>query len=387
MVLDALFSPDGTRVITASRDNTACIWDASSGTLAGEPLRHEDSVYCASFSPDGTRVVTTSADKTARIWDAASEDSIGEPLEYLRDTGWSASFSPDGTRVVTVSKNTARIWDAASGTPLGEPLRHKDSVSSASFSPDGTRVVTASRDNTARIWDTSSGKSVDEPLRHGAPVYCASFSPDGTRVVTASMDRTARIWNLEFDTGDFPYLADLLLLASGNNVSFEGGIEEIPLSIMFSIRSRLLHAAEQLPPNRKRLIQWICGQPSERTLSPFSDVTITEHIDSEIDWCFEHQQSDQCFTIIHEAAALSPAHPLIQLALASVEEHPIRKAFLIGYGTQRLPDDSAILSKAASYLRKLDAPKETLAVVERAFAHQPDDPVLLEIRAWAAGQR
>ena len=35
----------------------------------------------AAFSPDGTRIVTASEDKTARIWDAATGKPIGEPLK------------------------------------------------------------------------------------------------------------------------------------------------------------------------------------------------------------------------------------------------------------------------------------------------------------------
>ena len=38
-------------------------------------------MYSAAFSPDGKRIVTASEDKTARVWDAASGKPIGEPLK------------------------------------------------------------------------------------------------------------------------------------------------------------------------------------------------------------------------------------------------------------------------------------------------------------------
>ena len=65
----AAFSPDGKRIVTASFDKTARIWDAASGKPIGEPLTgHADVVRSAAFSPDGGRIVTASYDKTARIW-------------------------------------------------------------------------------------------------------------------------------------------------------------------------------------------------------------------------------------------------------------------------------------------------------------------------------
>ena len=45
-------------------------------------MRHEDEVNSAQFSPDGERVVTASGDKTARVWDAASGKPVGQPMKH-----------------------------------------------------------------------------------------------------------------------------------------------------------------------------------------------------------------------------------------------------------------------------------------------------------------
>jgi WD40 repeat protein len=207
-VFSAEFSPNGKRIVTASKDKTARIWDVDAGKAIGEPLRgHTDWVFSAEFNPNGKRIVTVSGDKTARIWDADTGKPIGEPLEGHTDVVWSAAFSPDGKRIVTVSDDilgvsankTARIWDAETGKPIGEPLQgHTDWVLSAAFSPDGKRIVTASSDKTARLWNAENGKPIGEPLRgHEGALSSVAFSPDGKRIVTASSDKTARLWNAE----------------------------------------------------------------------------------------------------------------------------------------------------------------------------------------------
>ena len=45
-------------------------------------MRHEDGVNSAQFSPDGQRVVTASGDKTARLWDAVNGRPVGEPMKH-----------------------------------------------------------------------------------------------------------------------------------------------------------------------------------------------------------------------------------------------------------------------------------------------------------------
>jgi len=195
----ATFSSDGRLILTCSVDNTVRIWDAATGREIRRLNGHTEGVSAAAFSPDARRVVTSSQDGSVRIWDSMSG------LELLRLVGHtdrvlSAAFSPDGRRVVTASADkTARIWDADTGAELGELRGHTDFVSDAEFSPDGRRVVTGSLDKTARIWNVATAQTIAVLRGHSDSLLMASFSSDGRSIVTASYDKTARIWDA--DTG------------------------------------------------------------------------------------------------------------------------------------------------------------------------------------------
>jgi hypothetical protein len=127
---------------------------------------HAGYVRSAAFSPDGKQIVTASGDNTARIWDASTWRMLVE-LKGHSSILRSAVFSPDGKRVVTASwDKSARIWDAKTGGMLVELKGHADRVESAIFSLDGKRVVTASADRTARIWDASTGVTVTKLMGH-----------------------------------------------------------------------------------------------------------------------------------------------------------------------------------------------------------------------------
>ena len=58
LVKSAAYNPDGRRIVTASEDKTAKVWDAQTGiellTLTG----HQRGVTSAGYSPDGERIVT-----------------------------------------------------------------------------------------------------------------------------------------------------------------------------------------------------------------------------------------------------------------------------------------------------------------------------------------
>jgi len=194
-VMSAAFSPGGTRVVTASRDGTARIWDATSGKQLTVLQGHTGGVVSAAFNFDGTRIVTASYDKTARIWDATTRQQV-TILSGHTGGVWKAKFSPDGARIVTASQDmTARIWDVATGKQISVLTGHTGGVWDAEFSSDGTRIVTASEDVTARIWDVAAASQLASFGGHEDWILTASFNPDGTRIITASQDGTAKLWD------------------------------------------------------------------------------------------------------------------------------------------------------------------------------------------------
>ncbi|RWE25953.1 MAG: hypothetical protein EOS41_09595 [Mesorhizobium sp.] len=176
-VADAAFNPTGDRIVTASYDKTAAVWDISSGAETAVLKGHEEALERAEFSPDGSRILTAARDGTARLWDAVS----GEQLFILRPVGNypTAIFSPDGTRVLTAGEDSdVTLWDARTGKKLLSV--DSDGYARAAFSSDG-RSFAAARKHLVSIWNTADGV-LTRSIPGNWP-YTLAFSPDGSRML------------------------------------------------------------------------------------------------------------------------------------------------------------------------------------------------------------
>jgi WD40 repeat protein len=263
----AEFSPDGGRIVTASFDNTARIWDTATNTVLHELTGHTDTVWTARFSPDGKRVVTASDDHSVIVWDADTGTQVLGPLQHPDRVDY-AAFSPDGKRIVTAADdNIARIWDAVTGKELLDLRGHTHWVTSAVFSPDGKRVVTASYDMTAIIWNAETGDQIKVLRGHNGRLNGAAFSPDGRRVVTASWDDTARVWDAESGVqlavmrGDTDWLISAVFSADGRRVltsSWDGTARlwdawtGAPIAVFNGHRDKVTYAS--FSPDNKQIV-------------------------------------------------------------------------------------------------------------------------------------
>jgi WD40 repeat protein len=187
------YSPDGSRIATGSRDRTAKLWDAETGTEL-TTLTTPSGVAWVAFSPDGSRIATGGADGVTRIWSTET----GENLSVLRGQHvpvLNATFNPEGTHLATgIDDEMARIWDLETGKQLFI-LSHPGAVYGVAFSPDGERLATASSAAIIKVWDVTSGNELLSFTGHTDSIVSISFSPDGTQLATASRDGTARLWD------------------------------------------------------------------------------------------------------------------------------------------------------------------------------------------------
>ena len=193
-VLDVTFSPDGKRILSASKDRTARVWDATTGKQVGQFNGHRSRVNSVAFSPNGDLAVTASDDMTARLWNTKTGEPVGPALEGHTDDVSSARFSPDGNLVVTASSDdTVRVWNVSNSRQIGEPLKAKG-VRGANFSPDGKRIVSTS----GAVWDVETRTPVADLAEPDTEVWSAVYSPDGMRIVTASPreEVPVRLWTI-----------------------------------------------------------------------------------------------------------------------------------------------------------------------------------------------
>lgn len=240
------FSPDGTKLLTASADKLVKIWDLTTRQLLLTLSGHLSTVLSASFSPNGNTILTTASDHTARLWNSETGEEI-KMIEDLTTQFITSSFSLDGQYFVLGSSNhTAECWQIEGTKPLCVLYGHQKPIFCARFLPESFKIVTSSGDATIKLWDlnphqkrklkyphqfirdlsiSNDGEKIAilsgnktayvydmknfermiELTRHEDEVIVGKFSPVANQLLTGSADKTAKLWNLDSAKEEFTF--------------------------------------------------------------------------------------------------------------------------------------------------------------------------------------
>jgi WD40 repeat protein len=207
-VYSAQWSPDGTRIVTASADHTARVWDAATGRELSQLVGPAPVSWAAWNPKDGAQQVLTAENWRARVWNVTTGEAplVGaiNDFEWKVNGGVEAvAWSPTGDRIACGHHDNGRVqvWDAVTGVLLANLEGHASRATSVGWNQDGDRIVTISRDDTVvRVWDAATGEAqvtlLESPRdERKVTLVAASWSPDGARLMTAWLYGLVGIWS------------------------------------------------------------------------------------------------------------------------------------------------------------------------------------------------
>jgi len=238
MVTSISWSPDGTQLVSGSRDSTAKLWLVASENNPISYSGHRAAVLSVAWSPNPQLAVLASGgvDQTVQVWDTQGNrqhdfENLGAPVSSIT---WSANgnrlvvgtlgdgeyelllstnastrslfrsvihtlaFSPDG-RYLAAALDNGRV---AVAHLLEIPRRitihplHTSAVLALAWSPDSSMLASGSADTTAKVWDVTTWR-LEHRLPHSDAVNGVAWDPTGRELLaTACSDGSVNIWDV-----------------------------------------------------------------------------------------------------------------------------------------------------------------------------------------------
>ncbi len=193
-VAELSFSPNGTRLASASDDNTVRLWNTETGEEVAVLKGHTGSVTGVAYSPDGNRLVSSSRDGTIKLWDAHAYMETAT-LTGNQGTVYDVAFSPDGSCFASAGyDNTVKLWNAETGSEIRAFTGHTGLVRTVAFDHTGKRLVSGGYDTKIRVWDVDSGKQIATAYASSGAVFGVTFSPDGKRFSAGGTNESAQLF-------------------------------------------------------------------------------------------------------------------------------------------------------------------------------------------------
>ncbi len=196
LVNAASWSPHAAGLLaTASADKTVGLWqvseDGREAQARGRLARHTDDVNAVAWLPDGERLVTASEDSTALIWELATGRFLGK---FAAHSGhcMAIAVSPDG-HVLTVGEDGLIVIGDLDHPSDRHERNFTTSIEGCAFNHDGSKIALAGDDGFVRILSPELDL-LAEVLVSKSAARAVAFADDRSgRLVVGSYDASVRL--------------------------------------------------------------------------------------------------------------------------------------------------------------------------------------------------
>jgi len=181
------------------------VWDATTGKQLLTYKGHSGAMAHVAWSPDSTKIASASYDGTVQVWNASTGQRLltcnqGEPV-------WSVAWSPDGKYIASGTgsaglngpvraDNSAKVWDATTGQTVLTLNRGADEAYAVAWSPDSKDIAVGGDDHSIQVWNVQSQQPVMVHQGQNDVIFSVAWSPDGKEIASASADSSVQVWQV-----------------------------------------------------------------------------------------------------------------------------------------------------------------------------------------------
>jgi WD40 repeat protein len=201
-IVSAAFSPDGSKVASASGTGQVTVWDS----LTGDPTvtficRESQNMAAVAFSADSGRVcaLSNAFKGIVRVWtiDGQQQAISGESNSNKLVT--SAKVACSGNRIAVLREDGTLLLHGA--TSISHAIFTLPQTRLYQFSSDGKLLASCSLDGYLQVQETDSGHLISRCPVNGSTVL--EFSPNSQQIVTVDDMDVIQVWDAgtEFNEG------------------------------------------------------------------------------------------------------------------------------------------------------------------------------------------
>lgn len=194
-ILDVALSPDGSYLVSGSRDTTIIIRDFPEGTIKHHLKPDNDLVLSVTIDPMNSLLATGHSTGVINLWELQQGILIDKYQQHYQSV-WSLGFSQDSNFLASVSSDkTLKVWDIANCQLLYQ-VSNEFSILAVAISGDGQYIATGDSGHQVKIFNFMTGEELVSLMGHTKEVYALVFSPDNRYLLSGGRDTTIAIWQV-----------------------------------------------------------------------------------------------------------------------------------------------------------------------------------------------
>ena len=189
---------DGRWIAAGTGSGSVFVWDAETYEKVISDRYNYNSIIGVDFSPDSTRLVSASEYRPTSIWDMATRKRV-QILEHGDLWVRAAKYSPQGDRIATATRDSVRVWDSNDGRLLADiPVKVDPEFNTGLlWSNNHLFVISGSA---IKQFEASTGSTISEwELPATRALFAEKTSsitlPQHQKFITYSTERTVTFWD------------------------------------------------------------------------------------------------------------------------------------------------------------------------------------------------